>query len=209
MLYSLLNDTIGLEVMKLIIQSSHFFIMQNKIINIKTNNIPFKDILIKDNFGKQFAVINNQTVNNQAAIEQSTIDPDKERDLLMRMLAFNSNPQIITTSENSVTVNKDSQKSDNRREQVMSETSSPVNLTATEEKSQVILFWDPVSAALGYNVKRSTASGGPYTIVANNIIGNSYADHTVKPGVTYYYVVTSLNEYGESKNSKEVFVTLK
>jgi hypothetical protein len=39
--------------------------------------------------------------------------------------------------------------------------SAPTNLIATAVDSQVILSWMAVDGAVGYNVKRSTTSGGP------------------------------------------------
>jgi hypothetical protein len=49
------------------------------------------------------------------------------------------------------------------------------------------------SAVIGYNVYQSAVSGGPYTELNSSAIpATSYADPTVQPGQTYYYVVTSV-----------------
>jgi hypothetical protein len=85
--------------------------------------------------------------------------------------------------------------------------STPINLTATAGDSQVTLAWDTVSSATGYNVKRSTAAGGPYTTVGSNVSGTSYIDSAVVDGTTYYYVVTALNGTSESANSNEASAT--
>ncbi len=71
----------------------------------------------------------------------------------------------------------------------------------------VTISWDMVPGALTYNVKRATNSGGSYTVVAPNTGGNGFTDTTVSNLVTYYYVVTAVNAYGESMNSLEVSAT--
>ncbi|SEO82678.1 LamG-like jellyroll fold domain-containing protein [Propionispora vibrioides] len=81
--------------------------------------------------------------------------------------------------------------------------SAPLNLTATAGNSQVALSWTAVTNASGYNVKRSTTAGDPYTIIASNVATNNYMDTTVTNGTTYYYVVTALGGTSESANSNE------
>ena len=84
----------------------------------------------------------------------------------------------------------------------------PTNLTATEGDSKVTLSWNAVTGATGYNVKRSTTAGGPYTTIATNVKGTSYVDNTVTNGTTYYYVITAVDDSGnESTNSNEAFAT--
>jgi hypothetical protein len=85
--------------------------------------------------------------------------------------------------------------------------SPPINLTAISGNSQVVLSWGAVNAASGYNVKRSTTAGGPYSIIATNVAVTNYADSIVTNGTTYYYVVTALNANGESVNSNEASAT--
>jgi hypothetical protein len=85
--------------------------------------------------------------------------------------------------------------------------SAPTNLTATAGDSQVTLSWTAVSDATGYNIKRSTTAGGPYTNVGSNVSGTSYVDSSVTNGTTYYYVVTALNGTAESANSNEASAT--
>jgi hypothetical protein len=62
------------------------------------------------------------------------------------------------------------------------------------------------STVSGYNVYRSSVSGGPYTKMNSGLIaGTSYLDSAVTSGQTYFYVVTSVTSGGvESANSAEV-----
>jgi hypothetical protein len=75
----------------------------------------------------------------------------------------------------------------------------------------VTLTWTAsASAVSGYNVYRSTESGGPYTKLNSSLVAtNSYMDATVQAGQTYYYVVTSVTAGGvESAYSAEVSATI-
>ena len=66
----------------------------------------------------------------------------------------------------------------------------PASLGATAGTGQVTLNWAASSGATGYNVERSTTSGGPYTTVAAGVTGTNYTDTGVANGIPYYYVVT-------------------
>lgn len=82
------------------------------------------------------------------------------------------------------------------------------NLTATAGDAQATLFWNAVSGAVSYNVKRTTTAGGPYTIIANGITDTTYVDTDVVNGTDYYYVVTAVDGDGnESGNSNEASET--
>ncbi|HYG24862.1 MAG TPA: hypothetical protein VEH04_19005 [Verrucomicrobiae bacterium] len=76
------------------------------------------------------------------------------------------------------------------------------NLTATAGVGQVALSWPGSPLAHSYNVKRSTASGGPYMTLTNRTI-TSFIDTNVVNGTSYYYVVSALNFDGESADSVE------
>ena len=84
---------------------------------------------------------------------------------------------------------------------------APTGLAGTAGNAQVSLAWNAVSGATGYNVKRSTTSGGPYANVAANNTGTSFVNTGLTNGTTYYYVVTALNASGESPISTQVSAT--
>jgi fibronectin type 3 domain-containing protein len=73
----------------------------------------------------------------------------------------------------------------------------------------VTLTWDVPAAAsgitvVGYNVYRSTTSGGPFVKLASGVAGPPYEDRLVVSGHVYFYAVTSLDQSGrESRFSVE------
>jgi fibronectin type 3 domain-containing protein len=76
----------------------------------------------------------------------------------------------------------------------------------------VDLNWNPSSNAVGYNIYRGTASGGPYTMINGSLDGTTaYTDNTVVSGQTYYYVATAVdtnsNESGYSNQALAVIPT--
>ena len=76
---------------------------------------------------------------------------------------------------------------------------APTSLTATTiSSSQINLSWAASANATGYNVKESTISGGPYTLIATNISALTYPNFNLTAGTTYYFVVSATNSYGES-----------
>jgi fibronectin type 3 domain-containing protein len=86
---------------------------------------------------------------------------------------------------------------------------APTGLTATAGLSLVDLDWDDNTEPdlAGYNVKRSTTSGGPYSQIDSVTVSN-YTDNNVTAGTTYYYVVTAFDtESDESGNSNEASAT--
>jgi fibronectin type 3 domain-containing protein/regulation of enolase protein 1 (concanavalin A-like superfamily) len=84
----------------------------------------------------------------------------------------------------------------------------PAGLTATASVGRVFLKWTPPGDATtqGYNILRSTTSGGPYTSVGSWTDNTypQYTDGTVTNGTTYYYVISANNQSGASANSPEV-----
>lgn len=83
---------------------------------------------------------------------------------------------------------------------------APANLAATPGNAQASLTWSASTGATGYNLKRATSSGGPYTQIAM-LATTSYVDTGLTNGTTYYYVVSAVNASGEGANSTQVSVT--
>jgi hypothetical protein len=90
--------------------------------------------------------------------------------------------------------------------------SPPLNLSATNGTSQIILNWTAPSDSgglniTGYNIYRGITSGGETKLTS--IIGNtlSYIDTQVSNGQTYFYTVTANNSLGESGKSADVIAT--
>lgn len=84
----------------------------------------------------------------------------------------------------------------------------PTGVNATATNTQTSLNWLPSAGATSYRLKRATASGGPYITIASGLPTTSYADMTVTNGVTYYYVVSAINAYGESADSSPISVAV-
>ena len=80
---------------------------------------------------------------------------------------------------------------------------APAWLTATPGNVQVVLVWPATTGATGYDIKRSTVTGGPYTTVATGIIATNFADSTATNGTLFYYVVAATNNAGEGPFSPE------
>ena len=81
---------------------------------------------------------------------------------------------------------------------------APTGVSASAGNAQVVVSWGTVSGATGYNVKRSTTNGGPYSNVGSNVSGTSFTNTGLTNGTTYYYVVTAVNASGESAVSTQV-----
>lgn len=81
---------------------------------------------------------------------------------------------------------------------------APTTPTATLASGNVLLSWDYQSLAHKFRVKRSLTFGGPYTAIADSPT-NNWRDTGPTAGVTNYYVVSSLNDSGESANSTQVY----
>jgi fibronectin type 3 domain-containing protein len=80
--------------------------------------------------------------------------------------------------------------------------------TAATQHS-VDLSWNTSTGAVGYNVYRGTASGGPYGKINSALNATAaFVDNTVVSGQTYYYVATAVdgssNESGYSNQVQAV-----
>ncbi len=82
---------------------------------------------------------------------------------------------------------------------------APTGLNATPGANQVSLSWTAATGSpTGYNVKRSTVSGGSYTVIGTAAAPAVTYNDYILGGQTYYYVVSAINGTGESTNSLEV-----
>jgi len=80
--------------------------------------------------------------------------------------------------------------------QIISTPDAPTDVVTFSGVSQVLVGWDSVSGASTYNLKRSTSSGGPYTTITN-VSTTGDLDLDVTNGITYYYVVSALDSFGD------------
>ncbi|MFQ5980804.1 MAG: SBBP repeat-containing protein [Candidatus Heimdallarchaeota archaeon] len=94
-----------------------------------------------------------------------------------------------------------------------SKPSPPTELTSAISADQrVILIWresadDGHSPVIRYRLYRSTSSQ-VYGSFLGETTDKTFIDPTAVPGITYYYVVTAINNIGESLFSNEVTVTV-
>ena len=84
--------------------------------------------------------------------------------------------------------------------------SAPTGIVAASGNSQITITWDAVPAATSYNIYWSSTSGVTKTTGTkiSDITTTSYTHTGLTNGTIYYYVVTSLNSYGESVESYEI-----
>ncbi|MEP7013164.1 MAG: fibronectin type III domain-containing protein, partial [Acidobacteriota bacterium] len=66
-----------------------------------------------------------------------------------------------------------------------------VSVTATGQTTSTV-SWTAVAGATGYNILRSTTSGGPYTQVGTSVT-TSFADSGLTCNTAYFYVVQATN----------------
>jgi hypothetical protein len=83
------------------------------------------------------------------------------------------------------------------------------HLTGTgvaQSSHSVYLSWEPGDGtAVGYNMYRGTASGGPFQEINTSLDSSTnYTDYTVVSGNTYYYVATAVNAEGQESGYSNV-----
>jgi hypothetical protein len=83
---------------------------------------------------------------------------------------------------------------------------APSWLSATVGDAHAVLTWAAAVNATGYNLKRATTNGGPYTNVAVTTSATTFTDLGLANGTAYYYVVSATNSAGESANSTQISV---
>jgi autotransporter-associated beta strand protein len=81
---------------------------------------------------------------------------------------------------------------------------APLGLVADAGNQQTVLTWSEADTATSYNIKRSTNSGGPYTVIATNVLTTTFTDTGLLNYTNYFYVVSAVNGAGEGSNSVEV-----
>lgn len=84
-------------------------------------------------------------------------------------------------------------------------------MTGTGVPHSATLSWsESGSQVAGYNVYRSTASGGPYSMINSSlVVPTNYSDGTVLSETTYYYAVTAVGTDGlESAYSNQTTVAI-
>ena len=85
----------------------------------------------------------------------------------------------------------------------------PTGVTATPDNAQVLVQWKAVSGASSYNLYWSEARGvSPATGTKIAGVSSPYTHTGRTNGATYYYIVTAVNQYGESGASAEVTAIL-
>lgn len=70
----------------------------------------------------------------------------------------------------------------------------PLYLTSDAGNQVIQLnWWKTAVGATSYNIYRSTAATGPYTLIASGITGITYTDASVTNDITYYYRISSMS----------------
>jgi hypothetical protein len=81
--------------------------------------------------------------------------------------------------------------------------------SSSSEKGNVTIAWDNLPDAISYNIYWNDSPG---VTKHNGIkISNVKSPHTIEGlirGTTYYFVITSVNEFGESHESEEITTTV-
>ncbi|HET9571836.1 MAG TPA: putative Ig domain-containing protein [Bacteroidales bacterium] len=76
---------------------------------------------------------------------------------------------------------------------------------ASQSLPRVTLCWNDASGAISYVLKRSQTHGGPYSPIATGLTSTTYTDNSSASNC--YYVVSAVNEFGESTDSPEIPVS--
>jgi len=88
---------------------------------------------------------------------------------------------------------------------------APTSVTAIAGNEKVNISWDAVAGATSYTIywanSFSDVSTTNYEGKIEYITETTYTHADLDNGCTYYYVVTALNDYGESDESEEVSAT--
>ena len=80
-------------------------------------------------------------------------------------------------------------------------------ITSLGRDGGVYIGWSKVENATGYNIKRSLKAGGPYTTITTVPADTNdcmFYDASADKEIKYYYVISAVDDNGESINSKEM-----
>ena len=80
---------------------------------------------------------------------------------------------------------------------------APTGVTATAGSRQITIRWVASGGATSYTVKRSSSSGGSYSVIGSTA-STSFTNTGLRKGQRYYYVVVAANALGSSPNSAVV-----
>ena len=83
---------------------------------------------------------------------------------------------------------------------------APTGLVGVPVSGGVSLTWNAVADAFSYAVKRSTANGGPYSVIASGLPAPSFNDSGLNNGTTYYYVISATSGTINSANSAQLAI---
>ncbi|MEI8340806.1 MAG: glycosyl hydrolase [Verrucomicrobiota bacterium] len=77
----------------------------------------------------------------------------------------------------------------------------PSGLSVTSGSGQVVLSWNSLPTATGYNVVRATSLSGTYSLIASPSTPTCTDTNSITNGATYYYMVSASNSQGQSSYS--------
>jgi hypothetical protein len=182
-------------------------------LGIAPTSLSFGNVTTSTSSAAQNVVITN-TGNSNVAISQITLSGAGYT------MTGGSAPVTLTPSQNitlSVRFSPNVAGTVNGNISIVSNASgSPVAVSLTGTgvapvQHSVALTWNAsTSTVAGYNVYRSTVSGGSYAKINSSLVAAlNYTDSTVQSGTTYYYVTTAVDSSGnESVFSNQVSATI-
>ncbi len=144
---------------------------------------------------------------NQRGVFSVTVDPNMKSAVKSEDLADVSSQDILSTAY-TLTMDKARLMTD---ELGWSKKWMNANLTGLFGHHSVTLNWNPPDSGPApewYNVYRSSVSGGPYTLIAEDVMDTTYTDRAVNPQQQWFYVTTSVSAGVESAFSNEIAVTV-
>jgi endoglucanase len=123
------------------------------------------------------------------------------------VLPVSNGEALETSTTNAAAIDQQAYSGSANQQWALASPSAPVFPTGLKANAtsatQISIKWNTVTNATSYNLKRSPASGGPYTTIVTGIATTNYTD-TAPAGMRYYYVVSAVTGGSESANSLEV-----